>query len=142
MVCSGAAMHCGENKKRQQGCWRYSLRRNTHAIIYQGLAFSSTKISDYLSSTEEGFESGLRKVVIVSQGGLDAFGFHDLETGAVGEAPVLVSAPSVKLKRPCELLRGLANHDYSVAFARVFDSLNRDRSHAWAAVTKRVQQFG
>jgi hypothetical protein len=97
-----------------------------------------TKISDNLSSTEEGVESGLDEMVIVGQGGSDALGFHDLEACTVGEAPVFVGTPFVPLKRPCELLKGLWKHDYSVAFACVFDSLNRDGSHDWAAVTKRV----
>ena len=87
---------------------------------------------------EERFEAGLDKVVIVGQSGGDALGFHDLETGAVGEAPVLVGAPFVALKRLGELLRGLWKHDYSVAFACVFDSVNCDGTHNWAAVTERV----
>ena len=36
--------------------------------------------------------------MIVSQGGVDAFGFHDLEAGAVGEAPVFVGTPFVALE--------------------------------------------
>lgn len=87
---------------------------------------------------EEGFEAGLDKVVIVGQGSGDALGFHDLETGAVGEAPVFVRAPFVALKRLGELLRGLWKHDKRIAFACVFDSVNCDRSHDWAAVTERV----
>jgi hypothetical protein len=60
----------------------------------------------------------LDKVVIVSQGGGDALSLHDLEAGAVGEAPVFVGTSFVAIKGDCKLLRRLWNYDHGIALVK------------------------
>ena len=90
---------------------------------------------------QQGFEAGLDKVVIVGQGGCDALGFHDVETGAVGEAPVFVGALFVAIKGDCKLFRRLWNYDYGIAPAKALDRTDHSPALPWITAAYAIQEL-